>query len=93
MGTDTGKIEISQKLLEDELAKLRNKRISDGNLQKVKNQLKGNLVLGLESTSRRMSRLAKNEIYFNEFVSIDSLIKNIDSVTSTDILKYVANLK
>jgi len=39
-----------------------------------------------------MSRLAKNEIYFNEYVSIDSLIKNIDSVTSTDILNIANNI-
>jgi predicted Zn-dependent peptidase len=90
MGTDTGKIDIAQKLLQEELTKLRDKKISSGILHQIKNQLKGNLVLGLESTSRRMTRLAKNELYFNEYVSLDSLIHNIDSVTPEDVLR-VAN--
>jgi predicted Zn-dependent peptidase len=55
-------------------------------LSELKNQLKGNLVLALESSSRRMSRLAKNEIYFGEYVSLDKLITEIDQVTQEDIL-------
>jgi predicted Zn-dependent peptidase len=87
MGTDAAKLTTSQDLLFDEINKLRIKEISNGRLQKVKNQLKGNLVLGLESTSRRMTRLAKNELYFNEYVSLDTMIKNIDAVSSSDILR------
>ena len=56
-------------------------------LQKLKNQLKGNIVLGLENTSRRMSRIAKNEIYFGKYISIDHLIEKIDEVTSDSILE------
>jgi predicted Zn-dependent peptidase len=92
LGTDNGKIEIAQKLLDEELSKLRTKKISQGALQKIKNQLKGSLVLGLESTSRRMTRLAKNELYFNEYVSIDSLIHNIDSVTPEDVMNIANNI-
>jgi predicted Zn-dependent peptidase len=56
-------------------------------LRKIKDQLKGNLVLGLESTSRRMSRIAKNELYFGEFISIDRLITEIDRVSADDIYR------
>ena len=43
-------------------------------------------MLARESTSRRMSRLAKNEIYFGDYISLDSLIEGIDRVQDTDIL-------
>ena len=56
------------------------------------NQLKGNLVLGLESTSRRMTRLAKNEIYFKEYISIDSMIESIDTVTTGEIMNVANNI-
>ena len=92
LGTDAAKVKTAQNLLHDELNKLRTKEISSGSLKKVKNQLKGNLVLGLESTSRRMSRLAKNEIYFKEYVSIDSMIKNIDDVTANDVMHLADNI-
>ena len=45
----------------------------------------GNLVLGLENTSRRMSRLAKNELYLGEYISLDSLINLIDEVTADNV--------
>lgn len=90
LGTDAGKIDLAQQLLSQELNKLKFKILSENNLKKIKNQLKGNLVLSLESTSRRMSRLAKNEIYFQEYISIDTLIRNIDQVNGEDILR-VAN--
>ncbi len=92
IGTDSAKINIAQDLLYDELNKLRTKEISSGRLKSVKNQLKGNLVLGLESTSRRMTRLAKNEIYFNEYISIDSMIESIDNVTTSEIMSVANNI-
>ena len=92
MGTDSSKLKTAQSLLQDELNKVVSKEISAGHLNRIKNQLKGNLVLGLESTSRRMTRLAKNELYFKEYVSIDSLIKNIDSVTTTDIIRLAKDI-
>ena len=92
MGTDSSKLKTAQSLLQDELNKVVRKEISAGQLNRIKNQLKGNLVLGLESTSRRMTRLAKNELYFNEYVSIDSLIKNIDSVATNDIIRLANDI-
>ena len=55
-------------------------------LQRSKAQLKGNILLGLESTSHRMMRLGSGELYFNEFVSLESIVKNIDIVTQGDVL-------
>ena len=61
-------------------------------MKQIKNQLKGGRLLALESTSRRMSRLAKNEIYFGEYVTLDSLIKAIDKVDETSILSIAQKI-
>jgi len=55
-----------------------------------KQQLKGNLLLSLESSDNRMNRLAKNEIYFNRFFSIEELIDQVDTVT-VDQINELAN--
>lgn len=92
IGTDQKKLSRVQELLTKELKQTTEKPVSADKLRKLKNQLKGNLVLGLESTTRRMSRLAKNEIYYNQYISIDSLIKNIDRVTSEDIISIAREI-
>jgi predicted Zn-dependent peptidase len=61
-------------------------RLHDGpvdleEFQRAKDQLKGNLLLGLESTSSRMTRLAKAEIYFQRYFDLDEIIKGIDGVS------------
>jgi predicted Zn-dependent peptidase len=90
IGTDGAKLVLTKKLVIEELRRLKEKRLSENNLTRIKNQLKGNLVLSLESTSRRMQRLARSEIYFNKFISVSELINNIDAVTAEDIIE-VAN--
>jgi predicted Zn-dependent peptidase len=86
-GTDHQKLDLIQDLLKDELRRVSTEPLKKNTLSKLKNQLKGNLVLALESSSRRMSRLAKNEIYFGEYVSLDTLISGIDDVQQEDIIR------
>ncbi len=86
VGTDHQKLDIIQSLLKDEMHRVSIEPLKKNTLLKLKNQLKGNSVLALESSSRRMSRLAKNEIYFGEYVSLDKLIKGIDKVQQEDII-------
>jgi len=85
-GTDPQNLDLLQKVLKVELQRVVEDPIKKGDLNKIKNQLKGNLVLALESTSRRMSRLAKNEIYFGKYIDLDSLITGIDEVQESDVL-------
>ena len=54
-------------------------------LRRAKDHLKGSLMLSLESTSSRMSNLARQEIYFQRFFSLDELVDSIESVTAADI--------
>jgi predicted Zn-dependent peptidase len=61
-------------------------------LTRSKNQLKGNLLLGLETTDARMSRLAKNEIYFGRDVPIEELSRWIDATTNDEIVALASRL-
>lgn len=68
-------------LIRAECASLRNQPVDPGDLQRAKDQLKGNLLLGLEGTSSRMTRMAKTEIYFEGTYGLDEIIAGIDSVS------------
>lgn len=86
VGTDPQKLNLVQNLLRDELKRLISEPIKKNTMRQIKNQLKGGLLLALESTSRRMSRLAKNEIYFGDYVPLDRMINDIDKVDQSDVL-------
>lgn len=90
IGTDKSKIDDSIELIFRELNNLKSSAISGQELQRVKSQLKGNLMLGLESTSSRMNRLAKMEIYLQKYFSLDETLQEIESVTEADVME-VAN--
>jgi len=68
-----------------ELRSLRDRRINKEALRIAKEQLKGNLLLSNESTDSRMSRLAKNEIYFRRYVEIDEVLSLLDKVTPEEV--------
>ena len=55
-------------------------------------EMKGNFVLGLESTAKRMSRLAKMEIYLERFIDIDEVIEQINSVKREAIHQLAGEL-
>jgi predicted Zn-dependent peptidase len=54
-------------------------------LRRAKDQLKGSLMLGLESSTSRMSNLARQEMYFQRFFSLDETIDQIEAVTAEEI--------
>jgi predicted Zn-dependent peptidase len=54
-------------------------------LQRSKDYMKGSLMLSLESTNARMANLARQEMYFGRFFSLDELIENLERVTVEDI--------
>ncbi|MDP9052756.1 MAG: insulinase family protein [Acidobacteriota bacterium] len=54
-------------------------------VRRAKDHLKGSLMLSLESTSSRMSNLARQEMHFRRFFSLDELAESIEQVTAADI--------
>lgn len=68
-----------------ELEKLATKPLTQQQLREAKSQLKGGLLMSLESSDSRMGRLARNELYLGQPVSVIELIEQIDKVTSDDV--------
>jgi predicted Zn-dependent peptidase len=54
-------------------------------LERGKGQLRGGLVLGLEDTGSRMSRLGKSELVYGELMTVDEILGHIDAVTGDDV--------
>ncbi|HEY4905228.1 MAG TPA: pitrilysin family protein [Candidatus Sulfotelmatobacter sp.] len=73
-----------------EFRKLKQEVVSDEELRRSKDQLKGSLMLSLESSTARMSNLARQEMYFDRFYDLDELIAKIEAVTASD-LQSLAN--
>lgn len=66
--------------------------LSDEELRKGKEQVKGSMMLSLESTSSRMSRLGKNELLLGRDVSIDETLHGIMSVQAADVKRIAREL-
>ncbi|CAM4241994.1 M16 family metallopeptidase [Paenibacillus tarimensis] len=59
--------------------------LTESELHRGKEQLKGSLILSLESTSSRMNRIGKNELMLGRHYTIDEMLERIDSVSMKDI--------
>ena len=59
--------------------------ITGTDLQRAKDQMKGNLILGLESTNGRMQNIARQEIYFGRYYSPSEIIREIDAVKLEEV--------
>ena len=68
-----------------ELRVFKSDLITHDELRRAKDHLKGSLALGLESTPSRMSNLARQEMYFHRFFSLDELVESIETVTADDV--------
>jgi predicted Zn-dependent peptidase len=73
-----------------EFKKIKEKKVSEKELEKAKESLKGGLILSLESTSNRMTRMAQSEIYFNRIKTVEESISRIETITAKDI-QEIAN--
>jgi predicted Zn-dependent peptidase len=68
-----------------EFRNLKTQSVPDEELRRCKDQLKGSLMLSLESSTARMSNLARQEMYFDRFYDLDELIEKIEGVTAEDL--------
>jgi predicted Zn-dependent peptidase len=92
LGTDVRNLSRAMKMLDREFEKLMEKVVSQRELRDAKSYLKGNMVLGLESTAARMNRLAMLEIYQGDFQPIDQVLEKIEMVTQESLLDTAREL-
>jgi len=75
-----------------EFTRLKSEPVSDEELKRAKDQSKGNMVLGLESSGSRMSNLARQQMYHGRFYSVDDITAEIDNITAADIQRLARQL-
>lgn len=79
-GTNKDELPVLQQTMEDIVEELVANGLTEKELQNSKEQLKGNMMLGLEGTSSRMSRNGRNELLLQRHRSLDEIIADIDQV-------------
>ncbi|MED3787660.1 pitrilysin family protein [Peribacillus frigoritolerans] len=89
-GTGTNQLDSLYETIQETLDTLKRDGITEKELRNSKEQLKGSLMLSLESTNSRMSRNGKNELMLGEHRSLDDIIIKIDEVTE-DTVNELAN--
>ena len=73
-------------LVVQEFRNLKAEAIPAEELRRAKDQLKGSLMLSLESSTARMSNLARQEMYFDRFIGLDEIVNSIEKVTSEELI-------
>ncbi len=73
-------------LILQEFSKLKKASVGAGELKMAKDHLKGSLMLSLESSSSRMSNLARQEFYYGRQFSVNEILQGIDAVTGEELL-------
>src|SRR5271155_1310314 len=84
-GTSVDKTQTVLQLTLKELRRLKEETVSDVELKRAKDQVKSNMVIGLESSGSRMANLARQQMYFGRFFDIDEIESEIEAVTPAGI--------
>jgi predicted Zn-dependent peptidase len=91
-GTSAGKALEVVSLILDEFRKLKQEPLSAEELTRARDQVKGNILMGLESSNARMANLARQEMYFHEFITVDEIIARIGDVTAAQVQRMAQRL-
>lgn len=76
----------------EEFNKFKSEPVSEAELQRAKDQLKVSIMLSLESTSARMSNLARQEIFFGRQFTLDEILERINRVTTSDVQRVAGGI-
>ena len=91
-GTSAGKALEVIDLVMAEFRNLKEVPLADEELTRAKDQLKGNILMGLESSNSRMANLARQEMYFHQFFTAEEVIARIDAVQAEQIQEMARRL-
>jgi predicted Zn-dependent peptidase len=91
-GTSVDKTQKVLQLTLQELRRLKEETVSDVELKRAKDQLKSNMVIGLESSGSRMANLARQQMYFGRFFGVDEIMEEIEAVTTADVQELAQEL-
>jgi predicted Zn-dependent peptidase len=91
-GTSVDKTRKVLQLTLQELRRLKEETVSDVELKRAKDQVKSNMVIGLESSGSRMANLARQQMYFGRFFGVDEMMEEIEAVTTADVQELAQEL-
>ncbi|HLY43381.1 MAG TPA: pitrilysin family protein [Terracidiphilus sp.] len=91
-GTSAGKALEVINLILSEFKKLKDTPLSDDELTRAKDQVKGNILMGLESSNSRMANLARQEMYFQQFFTVEEIIARLDAVEAPQVQSMAQRL-
>jgi predicted Zn-dependent peptidase len=85
VGTSRQTVERVLRLVAEELRRMKKEPVPADELRRSKDQLKGSLLLSLESSGSRMSSLARQEMYFGRFFTTEEVLTELEAVTCEDV--------
>ncbi|MFT4114027.1 M16 family metallopeptidase [Silvibacterium sp.] len=91
-GTSSSKAIEVVKLVMEEFSKLKREPLNADELRRAKDQLKGNLLLSLESSMSRMSNLARQQMYFNYFFGLQEILDKVENVSAEQVMEMANTL-
>ena len=91
-GTSADKAVELVKLVTQEFRRIKDEPVEDEELRRAKDQLKGNLLLSLESSGARMSNLARQQMYFDHFFGPQEILDSVEAVTVDEVQAMAQSL-
>ncbi len=91
-GASVANTEKVVQLTLEELRRLKKETVSEAELKRAKDQLKSNIVIGLESSGSRMSNLARQQMYFGRFFGVDEITADVERVSVDDVQRLAGEL-
>lgn len=91
-GTSSDRAVQVIELIMEEFRRLKTEPLQLGELRRAQDQLKGNLLLSLESSMSRMSNLARQQMYFERFFALDEIITRVEAVTEEEVMAMATEL-
>ncbi len=91
-GTSADKAEQLIRLVMGEFRRLKEQPVEEDELRRAKDQLKGNLLLSLESSGSRMSNLARQQMYFDHFFGPNEILARVEEVRVEDLQAMARSL-
>jgi predicted Zn-dependent peptidase len=91
-GTTPSKAREVMTIARDQLEDIAENGVSEEELARSKSHIKGSMVLSLEETSSRMTRLGKSEIAHGEVITLDEVLEKLDAVTLEECREVAADV-